>query len=650
MYNQAYINDYDENIYHSYLNDLNKLMSLKDAYLNQYNNKSDASLLAFKESLDHYVKSKLMKDINYIKTNEFKNYFYYALTINNGKKFVLTKNNYIYPELLTNVVFRDDRIRNYIFSNCLKPHQINGYEVLFKSAKRSMELIFDAMKAGKYLSQDFVNLTGDYIYSSRDISNDRGRIFAKYIFNYSHRYNINSSPQIIGAMTTIFTNNYSLDDDVKNTRFYIAEYDSGVKVNVAHSNNQKRYCVFQKTTMDQLSLSSSKSLLMSRTMKNIDIYWLLFVANHELTHQHQKLDCEKRKLTTSGISYAINKALIDLMPRGIYQNRAIHDYSVNHDSDETEMEADEEGWRQARKFIHEYVDRDNRYMTDDNNQQVDKWFIAKNNEEVIQARRTFSVKRTVDSILKKDNSHGMYYAIYDILNLERGVKANPKILNKYPILKYFFYPDGRMKALDILKLNIYKNSQEDFISRNSSNNSALEIGTYAINYKWNDIKQEIQDGKITSRKEIDIIANNLYYIVHESVLKIRNFNRIALENRKRSILSIDPKQYSETMTRYNLSNNKGLYEYYFKCVIIGTKRFYEYRELIRRKYNIILNDEFMYYSSYVYELYNNLIDKNDPACMNALEQFKLSGDIHLINIYNTIMNNKRVNSDGIKRK
>ena len=651
MYNQIYVNDYDESVYRSYLNDMNKLMTLKDAYLNQYTNKSDASMLAFKESLDHYVKSRLLKDPTFINSKEFKNYIYYILTVNNSKRFKLTDNNDIYPELLTNIVFRDDKLRNLIFSKCLLPHQIPGYERLYMSAKKSMDLIFEAMKEGKYLSQEYIDLAGDYIYSSRDLSNNRGGIFAKYILNNCKKYNIKSSSQIVGALLTVLTNNYSLDEEVKSSRFYIAEYDRGNVVNMAHSSGLNRYCVFQKSVIDKLSLSSGKSLLMSRTMKDLDIYWIIFVANHELTHQHQQLDCARGKLTTSGISYAINKALIELMPKGMYKDRTLHDYSVNHDSDEIEMEADEEGWRQARKFIYAFVDKDNRYMTDENGKQVDKWFLAHDNEEVIQVRRTFSVKRTVDSILKKNNSHGMYYAVYDLINLEKGVKANPRILDKYPILKNFFYANGEMRALDILRLDIYKNSQEDFISRNSRNNAGLEIGTYVLNHKWNTVKQEIEQNRIKSRKEIDLIARSIYYIVHESVLKVRNFNRIALDTQKRNMTSIDPKQYSETVTRYNLfNNNKGLYEYYFKCVVIGTQRFYEYREMIRRKYNIVIDDQFIYFSSYVYELYNNLIDKNDPACMNALEQFRLSGDTHLVNMYNTIMATKKVNEGNNKQR
>ena len=69
-----------------------------------------------------------------------------------------------------------------------------------------------------------------------------------------------------------------------------------------------------------------------------------------------------------------------------------------------------------------------------------------------------------------------------------------------------------------------------------------------------------------------------------------------------------------------------------------------------RRYNIVIDDQFIYFSSYVYELYNNLIDKNDPACMNALEQFRLSGDTHLVNMYNTIMATKKVNEVNNKQR
>ena len=60
MYNQVYINDFTDNYYKHYLNNPNKLSIIKSEYLKQYADNSDALLLAFKESLDHYVLQQIM--------------------------------------------------------------------------------------------------------------------------------------------------------------------------------------------------------------------------------------------------------------------------------------------------------------------------------------------------------------------------------------------------------------------------------------------------------------------------------------------------------------------------------------------------------------------------------------------------------------
>jgi len=651
MYNIAYIREYTEQQYIEALKNPSILESLKNDYLNQYNDKSDAAKLAFKESLDHYVRMMIEKKPELLNTTAFQNYVNYILEVAEAKRYKTPNDHYINPELVTNPVLNDDNIRKKIFDMYLKSDKRSRFERYQMFSSEYIKLIFNAIIEGKRLSQTHINIAADYIYTSRDLDNKYGEIFAKYILNNSKKYGITSTSAINGAMTTIVTNNYSLDDEVKNTRFYIAEYDGGEKVPTAHSNGSKRYCVFQKTVIDEISLTNADSLFMSRTNKSKDIYWILMVSNHELTHQHQKLDVARQKLSSSGLGYIINNILKDYMPKGIYNGKVITDYKVNHDSAEMEMEADEEGWRQTRKFIHKHVDRENRTIIDENGKENDMWFIAKNNEEIIQIRRAFSLKKDVQTAIKEKDlppekkTKGMYYAHYDILNLTHIMKKHPELSEKYPTLKNLFYQNGEIRALDILKLDIYKNSQEDSISMNNRNNTGREIGTFVLNHKWNSVIREIESGKLKSKDEIKQISNNLYHIIHESILKVREFNRIIQENKKQSYLAVDPKQYSETATKYNLndSNNaKELYEYYFKSVVIGVKRFYEYRQLIKRMYNIDLDDDFRYYSSYVYEMYNNLVDKDDKKCMNALEQFNLSADPNLIRMYDTVMETKKV--------
>ncbi len=121
-------------------------------------------------------------------------------------------------------------------------------------------------------------------------------------------------------------------------------------------------------------------------------------------------------------------------------------------------------------------------------------------------------------------------------------------------------------------------------------------------------------------------------IIQNLVLRARRFGEIDLE------------QYNETRTIFDLFNSdsaKQLYEHYFKYAIIGIKRFYEYCEIIKKKYNIVIYDCYPYFSKYISELYDHLHDKNDITCLRALEQLNLSGEPSLVEIYNKIMERRK---------
>ena len=114
---------------------------------------------------------------------------------------------------------------------------------------------------------------------------------------------------------------------------------------------------------------------------------------------------------------------------------------------------------------------------------------------------------------KEKKSAGMYYAHYDILNMARIIKKDPSLIGKYKMLDKLFYQNGEMRCLDILKMDLYKNSQVDGISMNDRNNSGRELGTFVLNYKWNNVLREIENNKLTSEQEVKQIANNMYHII-----------------------------------------------------------------------------------------------------------------------------------------
>ncbi len=650
MYNETYIRDFHESQYLTSLSDYNRLLSLKQSALDLYTDNSNAESLAYRESLDHYVAKRLSTDPSFIDSKEFQNYIAYSLRLVNERSLRATNEYVVYPELLTNPVFRNDELRKKIFDKYLTPEQRAGYERHRINTKKVIGLVFDEMRQHHRLTPDLINIAADYIYTSKDTEDGKGEIFASYILNHAEALKLKSTPAIAGALTTICASKFTLDPEVKNSRFFIANFDGAKRTHLAHSSGRYKYCVFSKDTIDSLSLTSCDSLFKSRSMKNKDVYWLLFVSFHELTHQHQGLDHERGRFTTSGISRAINRVLNKYMPRSKLDERTICDYDANHDSDETEMEADEEGWRQTRKFIHELVSRKNRMFTDAQGVEHDKWIMAWDNEKAVRVRRAFTVKKTAETMVREKGmdpskkSKGLYYALYDLINLDKIVRANPEAVKGDPILGKLFHSDGRMRVIDILSTNLYRNPDRDQLTWNTSNNAGLEIGSYVLTHKWDEVRGAIDRGEIHSKKQATQIGRNMYDIIHENVLKVRDFDKIAQEGRpKKKYDGIDIEQYDETRAKFDLRDremSKQLHEYYFRSVCTGVRRFYEYKALMKSKYNVDIEDDGLYLIGYVVELYNGLEDKDDPSCMEALAKFKETGDPTLVDIHDRIMTHK----------
>ena len=605
MYNKTYIKDFEEKKYYEFLSNPNKLKNIEETYLNQYTYRSDASWLAFKESLDHFVYMQLSIDPKFIDSKYFENY-YKCITSIASKKAIKEKEEIYYPEFLTNIVLRDANLRKKINQKFLPSSTSNNIEYAIEKYKRRLHSIYNKILKGEKISQFELNLYSDYLYSSRDFSNKKGENFAKYLFNnIKQQDNYKTTPCIIGAISSYFTQEYQLDEEVKNSRFFVANYDFAKKVTLAHSSGNKRYCVFARDIIDNISLYNCSSLFKSRTSKNIDLYWIMMVSFHELTHQHQKLEMLRENLSSSGLCYGIRQVFNKYMPKIETQEECIKDYKVNHNSDEIEIQADEEGWRQSRKFIKKYINENNLKIITPDGKKYNKWSLAITNERAIEARRTFSLKKNIQTKQLK------YYAEFDLENLEKIMKAHPEEIEKVPILKNVFDEHGNFKIREIFTSNLAKNSEEDVISRNSSHNAGLEILTYILIYKWKEIEELVKSGSL-SKDEIEKINRNIYHTVHEFILKIRRFNMIEHKNIvHKSHLRIDSNQYDETKLKYNFEDKENIdkmYGYYAKCIAQGTLKRYKFADLAKEIYGIELDDEYIYYKSYMDEIYSNLTD------------------------------------------
>lgn len=632
MYKKAYINVFKEAEYDKYLSNRLLLEQLKNSYLDKYTDKSDAYQLAFKESLDHYVTKQCLENKDFINSTQFSNYCEYLGKIIRRAS-VKYKNVVYFPEITNNVFLSDPNLCK-IFANKTGAR----FEALANNRKynnNELQRIYTAMKQHQPLSQEEIRFISDYIYSSRDSQENLINTYLRYMFNDLNK-NIVSEPAITGALLTCCSFIYKNDKKVnKESRFYVTEKDMNKKCNIAFSKPRFRYCVFQKSYLDKLDLHGMGGLNISRSIKNVDLYWLMFVAFHELTHQHQDNEVARNSYSSSALSRSICNILCQYMPKKYEKGCEANDYNQNHDADEIEMEADEEGWKQLSSFIRGYLTKNNKYCIDENGNMKSKWSMAKNNVRAVQKRRTFSMKQN-------NNSSKMYYAAYDMQNLISIVKNNPEALNGAPNLKKFFAADGRFSPIGVLTSNLLKPNDG---TTHHQNNSGYELCVEALKHS-SEIYKAIESRGITESEAIRLIES-LQYIYYGGKHKFEDFRSITNNN---VYLSTDIKQYNETKTKFDFDNTKeieGGFLYHYSTTVYAIIAHRKLSELIKSKYPRykIPQDDVSWYRDYLLSPINTLIldaEQNEPISINLLENPRLQALINKAKILNIKELNKSI--------
>lgn len=626
MYNQVYINDFGKIYYKHYLDNPNELSKIKLEYLKQYTGGSDSLFLAFKESLDHYVLQQILKDESYINSTEFQNYLNYIMHIAEEKKQIVDGKIYS-SELTTNIIFRNDSIRKKIFNRYYKEDAINFFETHINSTKQHINVIFRKMVNREKISQNEIDLVGDYIYSSRNFNNDIGKIYAEYIFNeITSESNIKMSLQMLGALTSYFTQCYTIDEEVKNSRTFIAEFDNK-KEDLAHKSGNRRYCFFSKKYFGKVSLSKDDSLdfprIIYKNCEDVDLYHLLMISFHELTHDHQPNEAIRNSTSSSAMAFIIKDVLnknldgyVRLDKKGNPIN--ITEYNVNHDSTEYEIQADEESWRQCRNFIAKHC-RQYAYKHHLDTSAVilreDKCY---QNEQAVRARRAFSLKRDKDG-------NTLYYSLYDIKNLISIIKKDPGILETYPILKTYIDSSGNLKTSILFSANITSNDNSGL----DADNTGLEFATYMVDFGKNNILEKVNSGKL-NESQIKNLVLNIYNVMHQNVLKIRDFDKT------------DKIKFSKTNHNYNLENNSDMiYNYYFEKNANEIYNAMEILYAINKNYpqiDVSKYNDTKYYISYFYELLSKVQNISLEKIQAICEKYDRSKAPILIDLSNFMKN------------
>lgn len=627
MYNDSYINDFEEKYYKQHLNNTKYLDELKDKYLSQYSSQSDAQYLAFKESLDHYIYKQIVKNNDYINSAEFKNYLNYIMHVVNDKKTSLNNQNFNL-ELSTNIIFRDDSIRNIIFKKYYNESTIDIFESHIKETKKKLSEINNKMLKREYINQEELDFISDYIYSSRNFI-DNTDTYIEYIFNeIIPDSNIKASTQILGAITYCFTQEYTKDPEVKNSRTFIADRDNKSS-DLAHKSGNRKYCYFNRKYFSNLSLIDDNSLNKSRTFDDNDLYFLMMVSFHELTHEYQHNEVRINSSSSSALANIIKDVLNQNLDgfSGLDKDGNIvnvSEYKVNHDSTEYEIQADEESWRQCAHFISKHCRNyayKNKLSSSIASLREQKCLI---NERIINARRTFSLK-------KENDGSKIYYALYDIKNLCKIVHDNPNILEQYPVLKQYFKQDGCLKAEIMFSNNITSSDSTGL----DVDNSNLQFATYILDYDKNSILEELKKCHC-NELQIKNLVINIYNVMHQNVLKIRNLEKVNISN------------YNQTQHNFNLNDDVDtIYNYFFTKNANEVYNALEILYTIHKCYpNIDLShyNDTKYYASYFYELLSKIknIDlKNIQNICNKYDNSKAPFLIELSNYMKANILNKK---------
>ena len=273
-------------------------------------------------------------------------------------------------------------------------------------------------------------------------------------------------------------------------------------------------------------------------------------------------------------------------------NSVEQDYGVNHDTDEIEIDADENAWKECTYFVGRFLE---------NKELSEK---CSRNAKAVHCRRAFSVKTD-------KNNRKRRYMDYDVEMLSKSIRNNPGILKEYKNLSQIFNEDGTIK-IDFLF--------EKIIARTNS-------GREFCNYILNTVPLNLLEDKINSgtfnMKQIEILFENFVEVPHSNALALRELK------------NIDFSTYEETWTQINISEKiEDVYNFYFTECCGQIQRFNRLLEVTARKYNLgkgFIDSYRQFFQDYYVEMIENISIPNEQAINAALSKLENS-DIEYLKV------------------
>lgn len=457
--------------------------------------------------------------------------------------------------------------------NSIKYHMDSNYKYI--------KFIMNKIGQNQSVSNEEIKLLSTYFDNKKDFKNPEFKEmyenFMKYVIE--NRQKMKSSPQLISSILTFLPSYYG--NGVEDVRSFLAKYDQirfdevdnpnkKEKVSYAHSSGTYKYTAFGIDRFKDMQLDSNKSVNSSRTFKENDLMFLLFVQFHELTHQVQKNNVADKDFNINAVPYEI-KNLLDYAYKdynaSFYGPKDPRNFEGNHDSDEIEIDADQTGWIKLRTFITNFMGR--------NDEALKLSRMCDKNAKAVNCRRAFSVKENPSDKKKyRTMDYDMYYMC-------KVVKKNPQILNKYHHLKHIVNSDGELDASVL------------FEDRITMTDGGRTISNYILdNVPLQELIEKI-NSNMYSTKQINNLLENFVEVPHANALYLRE-----LEN-------VDLATFKETRSKYYLTE-KNLDEVYSKYFYESTHQLLKYSQILEqlrgRLGNEYINSCYKFFIGYYKEM------------------------------------------------
>ena len=625
MFIEKYINDFDERLYIDFLTNPNKLEELGNAYIHQFDNPTYDCTIAFKESLDHYVAKQYLKNPAFINDEKCKNYMIYLINI--FSKRVTIGNNQL--EYNTNIIFRNEKLKN-AFLSFYSPDVKLKLETIINYNNSLINSINKQIKEGKKLSQHQLNFIAEYYYTKRDLDDINYSKFIEYLLNNDNTH-INNSPQIIAAYIAYLPKIYG--DGCEYSRAILSNgiYKSRNLKNIILPNEIEKYKGMRKLKkhgfyslgdkyismswdfLQNLNLNTDLSLNISRTMagnsnnylteeekeeakKCNDLYWISMATFHEMTHQLQNNSMMSKEFNSSGLAQ-----LIKITKRNDTDN------TLNHDSIESEIEADEVAWDKMYSFI-------NKYKLNSKNPIVDKKDVKEQLHKCIQNKESVFARRAIQT---KFNSNERFFAA-DIKEIKYNIDTNEdyksyfkKIIEYYPMMSKIFDESGNVKTTIMFDNNLTSKNN----TGNDENIMSCELSDYILNEEYSVLKSHLINDTL-SKNQITNLMMNIYNTYH---LEKKFIN---------SLSKLDFSQLKETKINFNYNNQATLQKKYLEKFKNVANLVYKERELvtiINKKYPEYKIEEFSN-PKYAYWNYQDMFNHLFKA-FNGNVEYDMISDI-----------------------